>query len=374
MVTAHSKSTAGTAVGLIRMWWHQDDHYDWIIAFLREHKLIPALRFILVGGNVSLVAVFVALTASNDGLQSRTATVIAYVTAACGIAVLLIWLVGVPSKLGSICYAAISAASLAIASLLQTNPLVGFIIAAALTTTTGYTGYLHTPRVMLANLVFAVAVAAVATVRLGVAGHWILALGALWVVAVVNIGGPLSAQVVVHTFGIDLLRADRDPLTGLLNRRGFNNAVRQLFTAHRGENNYLAVIMIDLDRFKLLNDTHGHAVGDQALVAVAAALQTHTAARAVIARAGGEEFLVAEIAPVPEPVALAEALREAIAAGPYSTTASVGTASISLRQVDKDSVESVTAHLASAADLAMYQAKRAGGNQIRCAELDIERS
>ena len=133
-------------------------------------------------------------------------------------------------------------------------------------------------------------------------------------------------------------------------------------------------MMIDLDRFKLLNDTHGHAAGDQALINVATALETRTRPEAVIARAGGEEFLVAEIAPVPEPVALAEALREAIAAGPYSTTASVGTASISLRQVDKDSVESVTAHLASAADLAMYQAKRAGGNQIRCAELDIERS
>ena len=347
-MTDHSETTVGATVDLIRRWWHQGDHYDWIIAFLRDHRLIPALRLILVAGNVSLTSTFVALTVSGDGVRSAPATAIAYVVAAAGIAVVLIWLVGVPGKHGSICYAAISAAGIGVASLIQTNPLIGLTICTALTTTTGYTGYLHTPRLLLANLAFAVAVAAVSAVRLAISGHGVLAVGVLWLVIIVNIGGPLSAQVVVHTLGIDLLQADRDPLTGLLNRRSFDAAVRQLFVAHRGESSYLAIVMIDLDRFKLLNDTHGHAVGDQALVDVATALQTYCGPTAVIARAGGEEFLVAAITATPEPVSLAEGIRAAIASGRHATTASVGTASIALHRIDEDSVQSVAAHLASA--------------------------
>lgn len=88
----------------------------------------------------------------------------------------------------------------------------------------------------------------------------------------------------------------------------------------------LVVMVIDLDNFKKLNDTHGHSVGDEALVGVAAALRATCRRTAVIGRAGGEEFVVADIGDPAEHAVTAERLRAAIAANPLQITASIGTA------------------------------------------------
>ena len=67
-----------------------------------------------------------------------------------------------------------------------------------------------------------------------------------------------------HALGVDLLNADRDPLTGLLNRRAFFfERAGQLVVTQGFAGAHLVVAMIDLDRFKLLNDTEGHAAGDR---------------------------------------------------------------------------------------------------------------
>lgn len=87
-------------------------------------------------------------------------------------------------------------------------------------------------------------------------------------------------------------RAERDPLTGVLNRRGFE---RELARALAYLDRYPAsarLVYLDLDRFKPVNDRHGHAAGDAVLVAVAATLTRHVRASDMVARLGGDEFAV----------------------------------------------------------------------------------
>ena len=120
-----------------------------------------------------------------------------------------------------------------------------------------------------------------------------------------------------------------DPLTQLKNRRFLFSQLRSLMSGARRHGRPMAVAMIDLDGFKAINDAHGHAVGDEALVAAAEALGRALRAEDVLGRIGGEEFLA--LLPDTDDDAAArtgERLRAAVeaAAGPVPMTASVGCA------------------------------------------------
>jgi diguanylate cyclase (GGDEF)-like protein/PAS domain S-box-containing protein len=149
------------------------------------------------------------------------------------------------------------------------------------------------------------------------------------------------------------LLADRDSLTGLLNRRRFEDEMlRQLARCRRhGERAVLA--MIDLDGFKAVNDTHGHAAGDTVLRAIGPALAARVRATETAARLGGDEFAVILLDVDDEGAAAAAAgLSEAIerAAG-HDITASVGLAPLR----PDDTIDAALAR----ADRAMYVVKRA---------------
>ena len=128
---------------------------------------------------------------------------------------------------------------------------------------------------------------------------------------------------------------------------------------------FLAVAMVDLDRFKALNDTHGHAAGDEALIAVAGALTAACGDTTVVGRVGGEEFLVADIVSTEQLPGWAHQLCEAVAALDQPVTASVGTATLPLRDLVSEYAEHAFHQLVAQADSAMYEAKRCGGNQTR---------
>lgn len=124
------------------------------------------------------------------------------------------------------------------------------------------------------------------------------------------------------------------------------------------------VALIDLDNFKALNDNHGHSAGDEALVQVAQALRANTRDTAVIARSGGEEFLIADTSSALDPTPLAQRICDAVAALPALVTASVGTACAPLDDVYDGTHQPLIDHLVTAADAAMYRAKRNGGNRF----------
>ena len=155
-----------------------------------------------------------------------------------------------------------------------------------------------------------------------------------------------------------------DPLTGLYNRRLLQDALpRELILAERRDEQ-LAVIMIDLDYFKRINDSSGHDAGDAALVEVAALLKRHIRASDIACRYGGEEFvLVLPDATLAGAVQKAEELRVAIAQlalrhrGALGVTASLGVAVYPQHGLEAES-------LLRAADEALYAAKGAGRNRV----------
>jgi len=86
--------------------------------------------------------------------------------------------------------------------------------------------------------------------------------------------------------------ADVDPLLGVLNRRGFERELKRALSYLQRYNGAAALVFIDLDGFKEINDRHGHAAGDALLQAVARELNTHVRASDILARLGGDEFAV----------------------------------------------------------------------------------
>lgn len=153
-----------------------------------------------------------------------------------------------------------------------------------------------------------------------------------------------------------------DSLTQLPNRIRLEQLLAEnLARALRGATGF-AVILLDIDHFKQVNDTHGHMVGDEVLVRVAAILAESIAPACVAGRWGGEEFMVvAPATDLSQATALAEHLRLRIAQTDFSVaghkTASFGVASF--RAGDD------LAHLLSRADAALYEAKRGGRNLVR---------
>jgi diguanylate cyclase (GGDEF)-like protein len=159
-----------------------------------------------------------------------------------------------------------------------------------------------------------------------------------------------------RTLGRRLDAARRDPLTGALTRDGFQRAARRLLNHPHG-----LLVFVDLDRFKQVNDTHGHAAGDAILTRTATALTVWAGPRGVVGRFGGDEFTGALTVP-PERIAdrlgaLAAALAHPTWDGiTLDTAASIG----AVRPAELP-VPSLSAAL-GAADAAMYEAKQHGGN------------
>jgi diguanylate cyclase (GGDEF)-like protein len=157
-----------------------------------------------------------------------------------------------------------------------------------------------------------------------------------------------------------------DELTSLLNRRRFLGlAQRELDLALRSASP-LAVALMDLDHFKHVNDVHGHAVGDDVLKAVAQALKSTVRSTDLVARWGGEEFvLLLPATDEAEAQRGVERVRQAVAelrielpvGGRLQCTASLGVAGINTASRDLDD-------LLRRADDAMYEAKRGGRNRV----------
>ncbi|MCW2362969.1 MULTISPECIES: GGDEF domain-containing protein [Sphingobium] len=177
-----------------------------------------------------------------------------------------------------------------------------------------------------------------------------------------------SAQLVALTQALAEL-AETDPLTGMRNRRSLSETLNGKWAAASADNAWFGILMIDIDRFKLFNDTAGHDAGDRCLERVALALQSEVHRQGhYIARFGGEEFTAITYGLAPEPaLAFAETLRRAVLdlAIPHPGCEDVAPVTVSigvavLQPSAQDSVEDVI----GAADGALYKAKANGRNCV----------
>ncbi|WP_397573784.1 GGDEF domain-containing protein [Silanimonas sp.] len=167
--------------------------------------------------------------------------------------------------------------------------------------------------------------------------------------------------------------AERDALTGLPNRRALAEVLPRLIDEARAQARPLAVVFVDLDHFKAINDRHGHAVGDEVLVEAARRLADRLRGGEMAARHGGEEFvLLLPGADGQRAMVAAQRLRAALAdtpfgttVGPLSVTASFGVANLEPGAARR---ASSPAELLARADAAMYRAKQAGRNRVAGSE------
>lgn len=183
----------------------------------------------------------------------------------------------------------------------------------------------------------------------------------------------------IATLGIALMAKDRlqaelqrlaavDPLTGVANRRSFESEAERTLLAAARRKVSVALLLIDADHFKRINDRFGHEVGDQALLAIVAALKDSLRASDLLGRYGGEEFaaLLPE-ADMASAMHVAERLRASVeirefAVGEHAIPLRV---SIGVATVVPEQGESKLALLLRHADLALYAAKAAGRNRVQ---------
>jgi diguanylate cyclase (GGDEF)-like protein len=158
---------------------------------------------------------------------------------------------------------------------------------------------------------------------------------------------------------LERVRSSTDDLTGLLNRRALYAALETEFGKTSDDAKTLAVILIDVDRFKNINDTFGHAAGDQVLIGIAEILRQHSPGLPV-GRWGGEEFLVlVPNSDLESVLFMAEKLRATLEGHLFevgAVTASYGVACLQIGESSSD--------LVRRADLALYAAKSRGRNRV----------
>jgi len=166
-----------------------------------------------------------------------------------------------------------------------------------------------------------------------------------------------------------------DPLSGLLNRRAFDEVAEAELVQFLETDCAFSVLALDIDHFKAVNDTYGHSVGDQAIQRVAETCRSVIGDKGIVARTGGEEFTIL----LPDSNAqqakqLAEALRQQVAEiqlntdlGPLSFTISIGIAEVSI-------TDNTVSKTLVRADNALYDAKRNGRNRVCVYETSSEAS
>jgi diguanylate cyclase (GGDEF)-like protein len=163
--------------------------------------------------------------------------------------------------------------------------------------------------------------------------------------------------------------AGEDPLTGLLNRRSFDELAERRLQQAQKRGTPVSALMVDIDRFKPINDDHGHPVGDEVLIAVARRIGRGLSERDLLARYGGEEFAIMLADTTLEQARLvAERLRTSVSETPIKTSKGKMQMTVSIWVTQYDPTLRGLSHLLERADHGMLEAKRDGRDQVNVVE------
>ncbi|MFE3543787.1 GGDEF domain-containing protein [Nocardia sp. NPDC059177] len=343
----------------LRAWWRDPVDYPWLVQTLQARSALTPLR-ILVGLAGAVIAVMGAVIAGtpvgppgHPGIASTVGVLSGTVWA------VRWWLVPWPGRVESLALIGCADVLFTVEFLQLPDRLFGAMGVVLLLVTGCYLSFFHSARALAVHTAWSLLSVTVFAVRIATGGGHLslaVAVGLLLAAAV-------SALPAFHVL-YWLLRTESlsDPLTGLLNRRGLENRLPLLMDRNPG----VCVVCFDLDRFKSVNDTFGHRIGDLVLVRTARRLREAAGDVAVVARTGGEEFVVATPIAATGAREEAERLCRVVAAPPENAV--VVTASVGVAVFDATSCarcpRPTPDRLLQSADAAMYRAKQSGGNVV----------
>ncbi|WP_433654557.1 diguanylate cyclase [Nocardia sp. CA-128927] len=354
----------------LRSRWQYRVDYRWVVEFLESHGIVGRMKFVIGGGGAMMLLNSTLMAISPAGVHGALGTAVNLLSAALGGLWALRWWLGPwPRESESLAWIAVLNVVISVDSMLVRDRVVGALGIVMLVATGAYVAVFHRLRVLVLCVGWSLLSILVlsATMVFG-NGRW-QGDGALGIAVVVAnlavIGVVLPTMQLSHW----LLRMDAlsDPLTRLLNRRGLDSYWSEYAETGGCRTEY--AITLDLDRFKTVNDTFGHPFGDEVLKRTADRLRSAADSEALIARTGGEEFVVVSCVRDDPAAVVAERLRRAIETMPglpMTITVSVG---VALFTAPRAGEQPTRHHVLRASDDAMYRAKRLGGNTVVIAEM-----
>lgn len=358
---------------LLRHWWNHPVDYSWAVDYHLSHR---ALRFTRCAIGVwcvmfAAVAIFSLSTPAGPIAGVPRVAVVALIVSA--IVVGAAWIFGTwPSRRLSCWFVVYADIGIATVFASMSEPLVMFPGIALLAVVGSYIATFHGARAFVGHQAFSAVVTAILFVRAVLDSESDAALAAMYltVVLLLQFSVPTLTQGLLILLRQDATGALFDPLTGLLNRRGLDAELARSCGSNLGDHTVWAVLVIDIDDFKSVNDQHGHVHGDRVLATTASHIQETFGSPAMICRTGGEEFTVVLRTSVEEAMDRARALCATVAGDVAAgVTVSVGlVASVGMvaRAGHRGSTDRSIhfEYLHRSADAAMYVAKSRGGNGV----------
>lgn len=359
-------------------WWSEPSDYVAQVAYFERRALLGGVQLLIGGCALLMAAIPVIGQFSSRGLHEPRQQLIAGAVVVVTVCWTLVWWFGSwPSRGWSIAFIVWADVAIPVVSALDADPVLGFYGLYLLLVVSVYIQFFDGPKTLLAHTAWSVCWVLYFTWQIATVYQDVnLAVAKTVATIAVLVTTPLVVQ-----FGVWVLRGEADSamvdaLTGLLNRRGLylrlGSLVNDTETAAYPKGAVqVIVLVIDLDRFKAINDTYGHGVGDEVLVRTARRITSVTRSLALVARTGGEEFVVVEVAPQEYAEAIAARIRDAIAApvDRVPVTASIGVATIDPQHLPgtKMHTQALLDEAIARADGAMFIAKRSGGNNVSTA-------
>ena len=354
---------------LVGQWWSAPVDYAAQVQYFTKRSMAEAIRVMIGLGNGVTVVISLAVLlpwVSSEGVASK-------VVVALFAALTMFWAITWccrpwPSRqmsLGFVISCDIGIAVVALHDPTWLSGLFGFNAFAAISV---YLLFFDGPKLLGLHTLWILVSTTVFALQLGAAAHFDGVVFAASTLAAVSpvVATPLGIQFGIWTLRNDANDSVTDPLTGLLNRRGLHLHFIELLRTGRARGGHLVVMVVDLDRFKGINDTFGHATGDDVLIRTARRIESAVRGSTLVARVGGEEFIVVDVTEPGHIQRIAERVRCAIAApaDQAPVTASVGVTHAELgifTTPEADPVALLDTSI-STADHAMLDAKHNGGN------------
>lgn len=349
-----------------RRWSRHPDHYYWLIAHLASRDLQTRTCRLVAASILGLGAISLVLAASAVDVHGLQNALVFGAIAVCCVVMGALWLRhSWPTRTQSQLCVVAGSVCIAGACLIQANPVIGLVGSTAFAVLSAFVAFFHSGRLLAFTWT-------VGAVTLGVLALRLAAIDVVWavcgvvLVVLINVFVAFASRTVIGFIGTEIHPAEIEPLTGLLNRDAFDDRVATLIGARsRNDDRYLVVIVISLDSFSLLTATTGVAGGNRARIAIGRRLRETVRRDAIVAHVDNAEFLIADLFTVADPAVLVERIRGSISTAPFRLSCSIGVVSTPLPPLATHPAHEICKELLAIATTAMYEARKAGGNQSR---------